>query len=66
MMDIKTIVVIDPTACPFNSECQCNLYCEIEGDTANKCPSRSSLGDWWEFPSNCPLLKNDYKIERAQ
>jgi len=63
-LTIVTIVVDKPIECPFNSECQCKLYCEIEGDTANKCPSGS--GRKWEFPLNCPLLKNDFNIERAQ
>ena len=47
------IVVSSPEKCPFNSECQCSLYGEIEGETADKCPE-GSYGSY-EFPSLCPL-----------
>ena len=57
----KDIVVSSPEKCPFNSECQCKLYGEIEGETANKCPE-GSYGRY-EFPSNCPLLENNYIVK---
>ena len=59
----KDIEVINPMECPFNSECQCGLYGEIEGDTANKCP----LGSYgkYEFPPLCPLLENNYIIKKS-
>ncbi len=57
-MDIE---VKNPMECPFNSECQCGLYGEIESDTANECPL-GSYGNY-KFPLLCPLLKNDYTIK---
>jgi len=57
----KDIVVSSPEECPFNSECQCSLYDEIEGETANICPEGFSGS--YKFPFNCPLLENNYTIK---
>lgn len=61
-MEIK---VDDPMDCPLNSECQCRLYSEIEGATANKCPSGGSYPNY-EFPVNCPLVKEPCTIKRGR
>jgi len=57
----KNITVSSPVECPFNSECQCGLYGEIEGETANKCPE--GFYGSYEFPFNCPLLENNYTVK---
>jgi hypothetical protein len=58
----KEIMVENPMDCPFISECQCNLYGELEGEQASKCPI-GSYGNY-EFPPLCPLSKNNFIIKR--
>ena len=57
------IEVNNPMECPLNSECQCALYCEVEGPTANKCPGGGSYPNY-EFPTDCPLLKESCTIRK--
>ncbi len=58
------VVVGNPMECPFNSECRCNLYDKIEGDTANRCPG-GRYPDY-EFPVKCPLIRDDYLIKKGR
>ena len=61
MADETNIEVENPIECPFNSECQCQLYGMFEGEQANKCP----LGSYgaYEFPPLCPLLDSNYTVK---
>ena len=61
--DVKTISVSNPMACPFNSGCQCSLYDEIEGETANKCPD-GVYGDY-KFPDLCSLRTTAYIMKTS-
>jgi hypothetical protein len=59
----REVVVGDPMECPFNSECQCGLYCKIEGAEANRCPEGHYPA--YEFPVRCPLIGDDYLIKKG-
>ena len=58
---MREFIVDNPMECPFNSECQCNLYAMLEDDEqANKCPL-GSYGNY-KIPPLCPLLKESFRV----
>lgn len=62
--EIVQVLVTKPGDCPFCSECSCNLNLQIEGPTvADTCPEGRYPN--YKFPSDCPLIKNDYTIKKG-